>query len=135
MLLVLRARIASLYVIGSLVVGVLWLAGAAMLLHVKVNFCNFVAYPITFGIGVDYAVNVMTRYVQDGERDVTGRGPLDRRRRGPLLDDDDHRLLVPAAGEEPRALPLRGDGGAGRGRLPHGRGRRAAGPARRPPPE
>jgi hypothetical protein len=71
-LLVLRARPAAAYVIGSLVVGVSWLAGAAMLLHVKVNFCNFVAYPITFGIGVDYAVNVMTRYVQDGERDVTG---------------------------------------------------------------
>ncbi|MGH7297431.1 MAG: MMPL family transporter, partial [Polyangiaceae bacterium] len=71
-LLVLRARPASLYVIGSLLVGVVWLAAAAMLLHVKINFCNFVAYPITFGIGVDYAVNVMTRYVQDGERDVTG---------------------------------------------------------------
>jgi uncharacterized protein len=71
-LLVLGGRRASLYVIGSLVVGVLWLAGATMLLHLKINFCNFVAYPITFGIGVDYAVNVMTRYVQDGERDVTG---------------------------------------------------------------
>ncbi|HEY8039889.1 MAG TPA: MMPL family transporter [Polyangiaceae bacterium] len=71
-LLVLRARKAALYVVGALVVGVLWLAGATMLLHVKINFCNFVAYPITFGIGVDYAVNVMTRYVQDGERDVTG---------------------------------------------------------------
>jgi hypothetical protein len=69
---VLRRRRAALYVIGSLVVGVLWMAAAAMLLHIKVNFCNFVAYPITFGIGVDYAVNVMTRYVQDGERDVTG---------------------------------------------------------------
>jgi predicted RND superfamily exporter protein len=69
---VLRGKRPSLYVIGSLVVGVLWLAGAAMLLHIKVNFCNFVAYPITFGIGVDYAVNVITRYVQDGERDVTG---------------------------------------------------------------
>jgi predicted RND superfamily exporter protein len=71
-LVVLRGRLVSAHVIGSLFVGVLWLAGAAMLLHVKINFCNFVAYPITFGIGVDYAVNVMTRYVQDGERDVTG---------------------------------------------------------------
>jgi predicted RND superfamily exporter protein len=59
-------------VIGSLLVGVLWMAGAAMMLGIKLNFCNFVAYPITFGIGVDYAVNVITRYVQDGERDVTG---------------------------------------------------------------
>jgi predicted RND superfamily exporter protein len=71
-LVVLRARRPSLYVIGSLLVGVLWMAGAAMLLGIKLNFCNFVAYPITFGIGVDYAVNVITRYVQDGERDVSG---------------------------------------------------------------
>ncbi len=69
---VLRARIASVYVVGSLVVGLLWLAGATMLLHIKINFCNFVAFPITVGIGVDYSVNVMTRYVQDGSRDVTG---------------------------------------------------------------
>jgi predicted RND superfamily exporter protein len=69
---VLRGRRPAIYVIGSLAVGVLWLAGAAMALGVKVNFCNFVAFPITFGIGVDYAVNVITRYVQDGERDVTG---------------------------------------------------------------
>jgi uncharacterized protein len=71
-LLVLRGRREALYVIGALVVGVAWLVGATMLFDVKINFCNFVAYPITFGIGVDYAVNVMMRYVQDGERDVTG---------------------------------------------------------------
>lgn len=71
-LLVVRWRRESAMVIGSLVVGVLWLAGATMLLGVKINFCNFVAYPITFGIGVDYAVNVMMRYTMDGRRDVTG---------------------------------------------------------------
>jgi uncharacterized membrane protein YdfJ with MMPL/SSD domain len=37
---------------------------------VKINFANFIAFPITFGIGVDYSVNVMSRYVQDGRRDV-----------------------------------------------------------------
>lgn len=71
-LVVLRAGIPSFYVIGSLVVGVVWLGGATMLLHVKINFCNFVAFPITFGIGVDYAVNVMARYAQDGSSDVGG---------------------------------------------------------------
>jgi predicted RND superfamily exporter protein len=69
---VLRARAASLYVIASLLVGVLWLVGATMALGIKINFSNFIAFPITFGIGVDYAVNVMTRYVQDGEHDVRG---------------------------------------------------------------
>ena len=71
-LIVLRGGMASACVIGSLVVGVVWLAGATMLLHIKINFCNFVAFPITVGIGVDYSVNVMTRYAQDGEHDVTG---------------------------------------------------------------
>jgi predicted RND superfamily exporter protein len=41
-----------------------------MWLHVKINFINFIAFPITFGIGVDYAVNVMARYLRDGARDV-----------------------------------------------------------------
>ncbi|HSY22659.1 MAG TPA: MMPL family transporter [Polyangiaceae bacterium] len=69
-LVVLRAKRASFYVIGSLVFGVLWLAGAMMALGIKINFTNFIAFPITLGIGVDYSVNVMTRYVLDGERDV-----------------------------------------------------------------
>ena len=40
-----------------------------MLFGVRINFANFIAFPITFGIGVDYAVNIMSRYVQDGEED------------------------------------------------------------------
>jgi uncharacterized protein len=67
---VLRASAASGFVLGSLAVGLLWLCAASMVLHIKINFCNFVAYPITVGIGVDYAVNVIARYVQDGAEDV-----------------------------------------------------------------
>ena len=68
--LMLRRQSTTLYVIVSLTVGVLWLIAATMVLGVKVNFANFIAFPITFGIGVDYSVNVMSRYVQDGRRDV-----------------------------------------------------------------
>lgn len=68
--LMLRRQSTTLYVIGSLTVGVLWLIAATMVLGVKINFANFIAFPITFGIGVDYAVNVMSRYVQDGRHDV-----------------------------------------------------------------
>ncbi len=57
-------------VLASLLTGVLWLAGVELLFGVKLNFANFIAYPITFGIGVDYPVNVMSRYVQEGSRDV-----------------------------------------------------------------
>ena len=60
------------YVVGALAVGVLWLVAGVMTLGVKVNFANFIAFPITFGIGVDYAVNVVSRFVADGENDVAG---------------------------------------------------------------
>src|SRR5439155_22413821 len=53
-----------------LVMGVLWLLAATMAAGVKINFVNFIAFPITFGIGVDYAVNVMARFLRDGSRDV-----------------------------------------------------------------
>jgi predicted RND superfamily exporter protein len=58
------------YVLGALAVGVLWLLASTMALGVKINFANFIAFPITFGIGVDYPVNVTSRFVADGARDV-----------------------------------------------------------------
>jgi predicted exporter len=70
-LLVFRGGLATPYVIGSLVVGVLWLIAATMALGIKINFVNFIAFPITLGIGVDYSVNVMARYLRDGARDVS----------------------------------------------------------------
>ena len=57
-------------VLFALLVGV---AGEALFLYaadVKLNFLNFAALPITFGIGVDYAVNVVQRYRADGSRDI-----------------------------------------------------------------
>jgi uncharacterized protein len=60
----------ALVVLGALIAGVLWMVGATLALRVKINFANFVAFPITFGIGVDYGVNVAQRYVQEGRRDV-----------------------------------------------------------------
>jgi predicted RND superfamily exporter protein len=66
----LRRRRAALYVVGCLAVGVLWLAGGSRLLGIRVNFANFIAFPITFGIGVDYAVNVISRWEQDGSNDI-----------------------------------------------------------------
>ncbi len=69
-MLIFRRGLATPFVIGSLVVGVVWLLAATMWLGIKINFVNFIAFPITFGIGVDYAVNVMARYLRDGQRDV-----------------------------------------------------------------
>ena len=56
------------WVVGSLAVGALWMGGLLGALDLKLNFVNFVVLPITFGIGVDYAVNLYQRYRQgDGE--------------------------------------------------------------------
>jgi len=56
----------STQVIGGLLLGVAWLVGAAAFARVRLNFLNFVVLPITFGIGVDYAVNIVQRWRIEG---------------------------------------------------------------------
>jgi predicted RND superfamily exporter protein len=58
----------GLVVIGSLLLGIVWMVGTTFLLGIKVNYANFAAFPITFGIGVDYAVNIMARFRQERAR-------------------------------------------------------------------
>lgn len=55
----LRERLVT---ILALLVGIAWMGGAMVLMRLKLNFLNFVAFPITFGNGVDYVVNVLRRY-------------------------------------------------------------------------
>ena len=50
---------------ASLLLGVLWMAGFMVLLRMKLNFLNFVAFPITLGNGADYGINVMKRFTQE----------------------------------------------------------------------
>ena len=45
----------------ALLLGVVWMVGIAAALGEKINFFNFVALPTTFGIGIDYAINVEER--------------------------------------------------------------------------
>jgi predicted RND superfamily exporter protein len=49
----------------ALILGVLWLAGIILGFGIKINFLNFIALPITFGIGVDYGVNVFQRFREE----------------------------------------------------------------------
>ncbi|AUX20528.1 RND efflux transporter [Sorangium cellulosum] len=51
----------SLSVLSALVLGVLATAVAMAMLDVKINFLNFIALPITFGIGCEYPFNVFDR--------------------------------------------------------------------------
>jgi hypothetical protein len=69
-----RRRRPTLAVMLSLLVGVFWMVGLLSVLRVKLNFLNFIALPITFGIGVDYAVNIV-------QRDLDLRNPLEVLRR------------------------------------------------------
>jgi hypothetical protein len=57
-----RRRRDSLLSIMALLMGIVWMAGTMAALGMKLNFLNFVAFPITFGNGVDYSINVMRRY-------------------------------------------------------------------------
>ncbi len=62
--LVLGSRRDAAWVVGSLALGTLWMGGALGALDLKLNFVNFAV--ITFGIGVDYAVNLYLRYREIG---------------------------------------------------------------------
>jgi predicted RND superfamily exporter protein len=64
-LLVRPARAAAVAV-ATLLLGVLWMVGAAGLIQVRVSFLNFIALPITFGIGGEYAINVVARWRREG---------------------------------------------------------------------
>jgi hypothetical protein len=55
-----------LLILVSLFFGVVWTVGPAAMIDLKLNFLNFIALPITFGIGIDYAVNVLNRYRIEG---------------------------------------------------------------------
>jgi hypothetical protein len=57
-------------VLFTLAVGCGGVACFLVLANVKLNFLNFAALPITFGIGVDYAVNVAQRYRADRDKDI-----------------------------------------------------------------
>jgi predicted RND superfamily exporter protein len=62
--LVMRSIRDASWVLGSLCLGVLGMFGALGALSLRLNFVNFAVLPITFGIGVDYAVNFYQRYRQ-----------------------------------------------------------------------
>jgi predicted RND superfamily exporter protein len=67
-----RRLLPSVQVIGGLLLGVAWLVGLAAWAQVKLNFLNFVVLPVTFGIGADYAANIVQRLRLEGP------GALDR---------------------------------------------------------
>jgi predicted RND superfamily exporter protein len=54
----------------SLFLGVTWLSGFILGFGYKINFLNFIALPITFGIGIDYGVNIFQRYREENSKNI-----------------------------------------------------------------
>lgn len=65
MLLLLKGAKRSLLVGFSLILAVFWMVGLQGLFQIKYNFFNFIALPLTFGIGIDYPINVYIRCQQE----------------------------------------------------------------------
>src|SRR5207237_6806463 len=53
-------------VAGTLFVGVILMCGVAAAAGLKINFFNFIVFPITFGVAVDYGANVAARVRERG---------------------------------------------------------------------
>ncbi|WP_146645851.1 efflux RND transporter permease subunit [Labilithrix luteola] len=66
-----RSRVGTFSVLLALLMGVVCLLGGAAMTDIKLNFFNFIALPITFGIGCEYPFNVFDR-TRILKSDVTG---------------------------------------------------------------
>jgi uncharacterized protein len=64
-LILFRGRCETLWTLAALLGGTTLLAGVVVALDIRINFLSFIAFPITFGIGVEYALNVIYRHRQD----------------------------------------------------------------------
>ncbi|MCB0271898.1 MAG: MMPL family transporter [Bdellovibrionales bacterium] len=65
-----RNIMAIFFVMGSLILSVIVMFGIQSIFQIKLNFFNYIALPVTFGIGVDYAVNLYNRYKQEGQGQI-----------------------------------------------------------------
>jgi predicted RND superfamily exporter protein len=65
-LLAFRRRVSGWLCAGSLLLGFAGLIAFLVLRGIKLNFLNFIALPISIGVGADYALNIMKRYELSG---------------------------------------------------------------------
>jgi predicted RND superfamily exporter protein len=63
------ARLSAAAVV-SVLAGVVLMLGAMAWGNQHLNFSNFVALPITFGIGADYAINVLKRHQSESDKSL-----------------------------------------------------------------
>jgi predicted RND superfamily exporter protein len=58
--------------VGALIGGIVVMLGLAAWAGQRLNFSNFVALPLTFGISADYSLNVLQRYQSSSDLDAAG---------------------------------------------------------------
>lgn len=56
-----RGSRSGMLALSMLIIGLAWLIAFLALRDIKLNFLNFVALPISVGVGADYALNIMKR--------------------------------------------------------------------------
>ena len=65
-----RGRSLGWLALGCLVVGIAWLVAFLAIRNIHLNFLNFVALPISIGVGADYAINVLKRRQLAGDKQL-----------------------------------------------------------------
>jgi hypothetical protein len=65
-----RGRRSGLLALSVLVIGLSWLVTFLSIHDIKLNFLNFVALPISVGVGADYALNIMKRRELTADADL-----------------------------------------------------------------
>lgn len=58
-------------IVLTLLAGVILMGGTVAFFDIKLNFFNFIAIPLTFGICVDYGANIYLRYKQENNIAIT----------------------------------------------------------------
>jgi uncharacterized protein len=69
-LLAFRGKKSGFVALFTLLMGLSWLVGFLALRQIKLNFLNFIALPISIGIGADYALNVLKRRELAGDANL-----------------------------------------------------------------
>ena len=65
-----RGRRSGMLALSVLVIGLSWLVAFLSWRGIKLNFLNFVALPISVGVGADYALNIMKRRELTADSDL-----------------------------------------------------------------
>ncbi|MCC7430918.1 MMPL family transporter [bacterium] len=53
-----------------LTIAMIWMFGSMKILGIKINYANMIVTPLILGIGIDYGIYILTRYLENKEHDI-----------------------------------------------------------------